>query len=99
LFSLGDMRDKTKARLLAVLLLSVLISVAQYFMATSRGAMGKDAFLQSQAERFDKYYAPPRGFLIGGSLLFSGALVGLYELLALGIYRGIRSNHDDPKIT
>lgn len=93
------MRARAKARFLALLILSISLSFALYFAfysyAVSCGAMGKEAFLQSEARRFDKFYAQPRGLLTGASIvricartgLYIGALIGLYELVALGIYK------------
>jgi len=94
------MRVRTKARLLALLILSILLSLALYravySYAVSRGAIGKEAFLQSQERRFNEIYAQPRVLLNGASFvtcahigLYIGTFVGLYELLAFGIYKVI----------
>src|SRR5258708_7778680 len=98
---LGGMRARTKARLLALLILSILLSLALYLAlysyAVSRGAMGKEAFLQSSERQFDRVYAQPRELLTDRSFvthcayagLYIAASIGLYELLALGIYKVI----------
>jgi hypothetical protein len=95
------MRARTKARLLAVLLLSILLSVgllfAVYSHVRSLGAMGKEAFLQSHEQRFDRLYARPGELWTNRSIithcaelgLCIAAFLGLYELLALGIYKVI----------
>ena len=95
------MRVRTKARLLALLISSILLSLALYLAlysyVVSCGAMGKEAFLQSEARQFDRLYAQPRGLLHGRSMvthwaypgLCIAASIGIYELLALGIYKVI----------
>jgi len=100
-FSLGGMRARTKARLFALLISSILLSLALYLVlhsyVVSRGAMGKKAYLQSEERRFDTLYAQPRVLLSARSIvtacaypgLYIAASIGLYELLALGIYKVI----------
>ena len=95
------MRARTKARFLALLLLSILLSLGVWFAvyshAVSLGAMGKEAFLQSHEQRFDRLYAQPRALWTDRSIithiaelsLFIASFLGLYELLALGIYKVI----------
>jgi len=62
--------------------------------------MGKEAFLARQAADFDKHYAASRpsahlstvGFWMGLTIL------GVYELLTLGIYAVIRSRVRNPDV-
>jgi hypothetical protein len=101
LFSLDGMRTRTKARLLALLISSVLLSLVMYSVlysyVVSKGAMGKQAYLQSEERRFDILYSQPRVFLTARSIVTAciwpcfGAVasIALYELLALGIYKVI----------
>jgi hypothetical protein len=108
------MRVRTKARLLALLLLSILLSVgvwfAVYFHGVSLGAMGKEAFLQSDGRKFDRLYAQPRALWTDRSVithiaelsLFIASFLGLYELLALGIYKVVgpdKTGGDETPIT
>jgi hypothetical protein len=98
---LGGMRARTKARLLALLILSILLglglSFAAYSYAVSLGAMGKKAYLQHEERQFDRLYAQPRRLFTDRSFvthcaetgLYLAAFIGLYELLALGIYKVI----------
>ena len=95
------MRARTKARFLALLITTILLSLAMYLVLysyiVSKGAMGKEAYLQSEERRFDILYSQPRVFLTARSIVTAcawpglcvAASIALYELLALGIYKVI----------
>lgn len=92
-----SMTSRAKARVLAAVVVAVLFGIAGYQMESQRSAMGKDAFLASQAERFDKFYAkvhPISHFLAVGALI-GGGFLGVYELLSLGFFVAIRPKRDD----
>jgi hypothetical protein len=86
------MNPRTKARILAAVLVAVLLSLTGYLIENNNSAMGKEAFLASQAVRFDQYYAKlhPISHFVAVGTLFGGVLLGVYELLALGIYSAIK---------
>jgi hypothetical protein len=81
------MRIRTKARVAAAVLIGVLLGVGERAMESSKHAMGKQVYLLEQAARFDIFYAklhPITHNLILG-ILAAAAILGAYELLALGI--------------
>jgi hypothetical protein len=92
------MRARTKAKLLALLITSTLFSltlnVVVYSYAVSRGAMGKEAYLQHEARLFDRLLAKPQRLFTAHSFVAYayvgacfGAFIGIYECVALGIYK------------
>ena len=104
------MRARTKARLIALPMLSILLSLALYWAiysySASRSVMGKEAFLSSQAQRFDRFYAQPQRLFVVVHWVYIGlcitAVLGLYELLSLGIYKVVgpdKSKGDGTPIT
>jgi hypothetical protein len=92
------MRARTKAKLLALLISSILLSLTfrlmVYSYAVSRSAMGKEAYLQHEARLFDTLFATPRRLLTAHSFVaFAyigacfGAFIAIYECVAFGIYK------------
>jgi hypothetical protein len=81
------MRTHTKARVAAAILIGVLIGVSGHARESSYHAMGKQAYLLEMAARFDISYATLHSatnrVVLG--ILISAAILGAYELLALGI--------------
>jgi hypothetical protein len=85
------MRARIAARLIALVLTGALLSGVYAFIVASHGRLGKEAYLRSEAHSFDRYYAHPdaafRVRMLVAGILLSGAIVGLYELLAFGSYK------------
>ena len=82
-------RRRMLGRVISAVILSLAAALIVHAQELMQGAMGKAAFLASDAVRYDKYLAQPHlgttltGFIVG-CLAF-----GAYELLALGIYKVI----------
>jgi hypothetical protein len=86
------MTARPKSRVLAAAVFSILLAFEGHQLDAERHAMGKEAFLATQATDFDRYYAakPPRGHLSRIGLCMGLAIPGIYEVLALGIYALIK---------
>ena len=80
------MDNRTESRLASAVIFSSVVSIRFCRDYLKRGLLGKEDFLVKQSIRFDKYFAHPDVIktLITG-LAFTLALIGAYELLALGI--------------
>jgi hypothetical protein len=84
------MRARIAARVVALVLTGVLLTVAYWFIAASHYRLGREAFLRSEARYFDRYAhsdAAARTRTLVAELLLSATIVGVYELLAFGTYK------------
>jgi hypothetical protein len=88
------MNPRIASRISSAVILGLALSLATHYNAVRRNEMGKSAFEVSQAQRFDKFYAKPHDPTAPATLLagvyVSSAFLGIYELLAFGIYLGIK---------
>ena len=88
------MRTRTAARVMAAVLLVLAGSVGGYLAESRRSSLGKEAFLASQTKRFESTYSlGPESYFVGGAVAVVG-FIGVYELLACGIYAVIRPRED-----
>jgi hypothetical protein len=89
------MTVRTKARVYAVAAVGVLLGLGDIALHSIRHAMGKDAYLASQARLFDRMYSTVHQ---GRSLVFgvvtAGLFLGLYELIAAGLLAMLQSRRD-----
>ena len=90
----SDLNLKILAKVLSVAVIGIVFAFGEHHMATSRGEMTKEDFQASQGQRYDKFYAKPRAPFFMIAILMTGAAVGVYELLAFGIYSAIKSGKD-----
>lgn len=90
------MNARTKARILAAVVFAVLLGLVARQFERNSGAMGKEAYVASQAARFDKFYAKlhPISHHLAVGALIAGVALGAYELLALGIYAVIKPRRE-----
>jgi hypothetical protein len=86
-------KPRLLSRLLAATLLGLVTGLSVYAMEAHRHAMGKGAFLASQAQWWDQRYADTHAGVIATMTLAVAAAAGVYELLALGIHKAL--NKDD----
>jgi hypothetical protein len=84
------MRAQTVARLLAIVILSLLLSIFIDQYQIAKRDRGKQAFIADQSHRFDRFYARPRPFPLGPIIIFTTGIIGSYELLSFAIYKTIR---------
>jgi hypothetical protein len=86
------MNPRPKSRLLAAGCVIVLLGLGTYRIDTARREMGKEGYLAQQSTWFDTMYVRghPVGHFIGVGLLMGGGVLGLYELLALGIRKVLK---------
>lgn len=93
-----DSYSRRAGRLAAAILLGVALALAMYADSAAKRARGREAFLQSQADRFDRFIDRPHSLVpafIAGALI-GGTAAGLYELMAWGIYRVVRPAKSPP---
>ena len=86
---------RTKARVLALIVLAVAYSFFEHSRTLRHHDMGRTAYLASQAKLFDRFYASPPSrakSLVVGTFV-ACASVGVYELLALAIYALLQAKH------
>jgi hypothetical protein len=88
-----DRRPHALSRLLAAALLGLLTGLGVYAMEAHRHAMGKDAFLASQAQWWDQRYADTHAGVVVTMTLAVAAAAGVYELLALGIHKALHKDN------
>ena len=88
------MITRIASRISAAVILGMALHVFDNYTNIKFNEMGKSAFLTSQSDRFDKFYANPPSPLAPGrlfsGLLLAGAFLGAYEVLAFGIYTVIK---------
>ena len=86
------MKSRIIGKAVAVVVLTVLLSLVMHYYQTSRGQKGREAFLAREAERFDKHYAKPDPFTVNliGCLLVAVPILGLYEGMAWIISKAFR---------
>jgi len=87
------MNVRTKSRLGAILATGLLLGVSDIAIHATRHAMGKAAFLASQAEQFDRMYSGTFGILksIVFGVVMAAVVLGVYEAIAAGLLAAMRS--------
>ena len=87
------MSVRTKSRLGAILAVGLLLGIGDIAIHATRHALGKAAFLASQADQFDRMYSASYGIL--KSMVFgvgmAVVLLGAYEAIAAGLLAAIRT--------
>jgi hypothetical protein len=86
-------KPRILSRLLAATLLGLGAGLGIYALEAHRHAMGKDAFLASQAQWWDRRYTDTHAGVVVTMTLAVAAAAAVYELLALGIHKAL--NKDD----
>jgi hypothetical protein len=87
-----DIYSRRAGRLAAAVLLGIALGLGMHSDTAARRAGGREAFLQSQAARFDRFIDKPHSLVpafIAGALVGIAA-AGVYELMAWGFYRVVR---------
>ena len=87
-----DNYSRRAGRLAAAVLLGVGLGLGMHADTDAKRAGGREAFLQSQAARFDRFIGKPHSLV---PAFIAGALVGVtaagvYELVSWCLYRVIR---------
>jgi len=86
------MSVRTKSRVGAILAVGLLLGVGDIAIHATRHAMGKAAFLASQAEQFDRMYSASYGMLksVVLGVVMAVVVLGVYEAIAAGLLAAIR---------
>jgi hypothetical protein len=87
------MKLRTIGRIISAVILGVLLAGFAHLEGVKRGQMGRDAFLATQGERFDRHYAKSDPIVVEvfASLIMAGVVFGAYELVAFGISKALKS--------
>jgi hypothetical protein len=93
-----DNYSRRAGRLAAAVLLGIALGLGLHADTAAKRAAGREAFLQSQAARFDRFIDRPHSLV---PAFIAGALVGVtaagvYELVAWCMYRMIRPANKSP---
>ena len=88
----ADLHSQRAGRLAAAALLGIALGFGLHYDYVIKRAGGREAFLQSQASRFDRYIAKPHSLVppVMGGVLIAITAAGAYELIAWGIHLVIR---------
>jgi hypothetical protein len=91
------MKNQVKSRIISAALLAVIFAFFIHLDALRRGRLGREVFLERQGERYDRHYAHPDSFIseIPVGIVFVGGLYGVYELLALGVFKVLKAMSPD----
>ena len=92
------MSAQTKGHLGAILIVGLLLGVGDIAIHATRHAMGKAAFLASQASQFDHMYSTPYGILKSAAfgVVIAAVILGAYEVIALGLLSVLRPREAAP---
>ena len=93
-----DNYSRRAGRVAAAVLLGIGLGFGLHSDTAAKRAGGREAFLRSQAARFDRFIDRPHSLVpafIGGALI-GVAAAGVYELTAWGFYRVIRPAKSPP---
>lgn len=94
----ADSYSRRAGRLAAAVLLGIALGLGLHSDTAAKRAGGREAFLRSQAVRFDRFIDKPHSLVpafIAGALV-GVAAAGVYELMAWGFYRVIRPTKSPP---
>jgi hypothetical protein len=79
------MNHRKLSRWIAAIVMVFVFAFAMYLDEGRRGKMGREAFLEKQAVRYDKFYVnPPLATDILGALLVGRIFLAVYEVVAYG---------------
>ena len=86
------MNTRTVARIFSAIVSGLIWYLAVMRISVADHARGKEGFLVYQGQRFDRLYANPHIMLreVFSAILFMILVIGVYEVVALGIYTVIR---------
>ena len=89
---MGELRTRFVAHVVAAVLLGVSFWVLSSWHVSRLRAKGRQTYLADQAAYFDTRVVNHRWRITScaGAVVYIGASAGLYELVALGIYAGIK---------
>ena len=87
------MNTKLISRVVAVLIMGTVLGFWMHFREEAHHRVGREAFMTQQGAFWDRAYSHPHHLVVGIVICIMGAVLiwGLYELLAAGIHRAIRS--------
>jgi hypothetical protein len=79
-------------RLVAVACIGMALGVGAYFTDARKRTGGKEAFMEAQAHRFDRFVSKPHDLVpeVLSGTVFAGSAVGAYELIAWALYLVIK---------
>lgn len=85
-------QSRRAGRLVAVFCIGMTLGVGAYFTEERKRTGGKEIFLDAQAKRFDRFISKPHHLVpeVLTGVLFAGASVGAYELIAWAFYLMIK---------
>ena len=82
------MNRQTLSRLIAAAIMVVIVASGINIDRVTRGRLGRDAFLQHQGDRYDRYFADPNlDESLLESLLVCAAFIAIYELIAFNTFK------------
>jgi hypothetical protein len=83
------MKVSTSSRLIAVAVIGALGGALFHFKSSKTFQMSREAFLAVESARYDRWVTTHPRLLAGviAGVLAAGVVVGMYELLVLGITR------------
>jgi hypothetical protein len=86
------MKSRIIGKAVSVVVVGMLLALSLHRYHTSRGQMGREAFLAKQAERFDKHMAKPDPFIsnVIGVMLLAVPLLGVYEGIGWAVSRTLK---------
>ena len=84
--------SRRTGRLVAVVCIGMALGAGVYFTEAKRRTDGREAFLEAEADRFDRFISKPHHLVpeVLSGVLFAGAAVGAYELTAWLFYLMIK---------
>lgn len=82
------MNHKTLSKLIAAAIMVVVVASAINIDHVRRNRLGRDAFMEHQSVRYEKYFADPNlNEPVLEAVLMCGAFVVIYEVLTLNILK------------
>ncbi|MGO9244930.1 MAG: hypothetical protein ACLPT4_12445 [Verrucomicrobiia bacterium] len=91
------MNNQTKSRIISAALLIVILASYIHVDRLKRSQLGREAFLESQAKRYDRHFAHPDSFSseLAAGVVLAGGLIVVYELIALGVCKVLKTMSPD----
>jgi hypothetical protein len=85
------MSARILSRIIAVIVLGLVMSVAMDQFLSRYHQGGKDAYIAAESKRFDRFYTHPGHFPIMSCIFVTAIFAGGYELVVFAAYKAIRS--------
>lgn len=95
---LFHMINKIVGKILSAGILAIICGYCSHFMDVNRGQMGREAYLLSQASRYDRDLAQPHSVVLYviACLFMIGVCLAAYEIIALAIIKILEKINSDP---